>query len=954
MRSNWNVDRVHQIVSALAPERLASWRAVEDRPRAAGAVDIATGHVVFADTDYQLAGPPALGLRRTYDSGWSHRASVLGGGWSLSVDQAIWLEPGGVVWRDGDGRELLFEHAGEVGPGLQLRTPLDPARLSCISPGAFRMRDRRGRILEFETGSGGSISTLRTITRGKRSAWITHDQSDRPISLRSGTHQLQLIYEGGRLALVRLVNVRDEAFEVARYEYDSAGRLSRARGPHGADRSYTYAAGLLVSRTDRSGVASYFGYDSTGRDARCVRTWSDGGYGDRRLRYRHGATTVIDGIGASHPFEFDPLLRPTKTPHGTISYDPVQLSPTRFQGPDGHLEALLDAHGRAGTVERSDGSKEYYAYDELGRVVRFMDAGGTEEAIRYGAAGEPVERSSGDSQTLVRTNERGATELVLGDEWLEVERDGGDRVTRVLLRDEAWSVRYDELGRPAALRSPDGECGFEHNAYGHLGAMVMNGVRTSFARDGEGRLRRARLPDGDWEVERDAGGLPRLVSRPDFACELRFDSERRLTELRDRRGRRWLFERDRSGRVIEEVDFDGRVHRYGYIGTTRTTASVVEPTAQLTSATRDRGGRVVEARYGKAMVDRFTYDRAGRLITAERDGWHTRLTRDRRGAVILEEQGRDGAMDEVGVQYDARGRRRSVVSSLGARILSSWGAKGDRRLEIAAPDGSRHELRLDRRFLSADALRVPRAPDRPPVRFSAQGEVERDALGRVVAWTGPEARRYAYAYGADGLLSEIALPSGETLQYHNDPFGRRVMAATEQWQARWVWDGEVALHELSTHAPPTLFVFDPSDRAPVGKVQPGATRWLGLYQDFVSLFDPAAPDRPTTEYWPWRGGLQIDFLTGLWLGAGRAFHPRAAEPMGASALIDELFGPAARRPFTWQPRVVSMLDRASDASIERFLHRLTTPPCLDLARTPPTPWPEAVAPPAIVPRDLDV
>jgi len=945
VRTRWHVDAVHRLVSRLAPPRLASWRPLRARPIAGRGVDIQTGHVCFAETDLDLPGPPHVALTRTYVSGHAHRAGALGRGWSLSFDQAITAEPGGLVWRDGHGRELLF--MGHAAPGATLPHPLDAARLTCLGPGAYRIVDG-ARRLGFEADRPGEPARLRSIEVGAASAWITHE-GGRPTSVSVGAHRLHLGWAHGRLVAAKIELPSRQTFDYATYEYDLDGELAAVRLPHGVQRRYEYAQGLLVTRGLADGERVYFGYDGAGSDARCVRTWAHSGYDDRRLSYRYGATTVRDTDDTPHLFEHDPLYRLTSTPAGRIAYDAERLHPVQETSRAGRRVVTLDAAGRPARIVEADGAVTSFAYDDAGRVVRRVDPTGAEAHLRW-ADDALVERTGDGPRTAVRTNERGATEIVVGDEWLEVERDGARRPTRVRLRDEEWTTEYGSLGRPSVFVGPSHRRRFEHDAFGRVVAIEADGLRAAFARDGEGRLIRATLPDGDWVIERDAGGLPRLVTRPGFACELSFDRERRLTAVTDRRGRRWRFERDRAGRVVQETDFDGRAYAYRYAGASARVSTVTLPDGDRLGVYRDAGGRVTEARYGKALEERFAYDAAGRLIEARREDNVVALERDRVGNVVSEQQGEDA----VGGRHDARGRRALVVSSVGARITRSWGPRGERVIEVMAPDGSRHDVTLDRERLVTGGLDVPRAPDDPPLRYSGEGEVARDATGRIVEWRSPAGRRWEYRYGVDGLIAAVVLPGGEALTYEYDAFGRRVSARSPHFDARWIWDGGVALHELSSIAPPRMYVFDPADGSPIGRVEPGVARWLGLYQDFVSLFDPAQPDRPTSEYWPWRGGLFIDFFTGLWLGPGAAFHPRAAEPMGASTLTDELFGPTERQPFDYRPRVLGILDRASDATLSRFLRRLTTPRWLDLPRTPPAPWPEPIEPPSLWPRDLRV
>lgn len=916
---------------------------MSQRPIAGRGVDVATGHVTFVEEDLALPGPPALAIARTYVSGDADRGGPLGRGWSLSIDQRVTLEHAAFAWRDGAGRELVFLHDGAPRAGLPIGHPLDGARLVWLGRGMAQVLDGPRRLTFEALADGASELHLRSIEVGTASAWIAHE-AGLPVAVTVGALRARLAYADGRLRALSLELPAGEVLPIATYEHDREGQLARVRLPQGLERGYEYVRGLCVTRVFGDGERVHFGYDDGGPDAKCLRTWSDAGYDDRTLSYRYGASTVATASGDAGSWELDPLFRVTKSPRGTWRYDPERLAPVEARSRYGRRVAMLDAAGRPAEIRAPDGTVARYTFDDAGRVVQRVDGAGTEARVRY--AGERVVERAGDGPSVSVRDRDDATEIVVGDEWLEVERDGAGRPARVRLRDQEWRVDHDALGRPAALDGPDGRRRFAHDAYGRLVGVEVDGARASFARDAEGRLVQAVLPDGEWVIERDRGGLPRLVTRPDFACELRFDRERRLTEVIDRRGRRWVFTRDRAGRVVEELDFDHRAYGYKYAGASADVSTLVLPGGERLAVYRDAAGRVAEARYGTEVEERFAYDAAGRLVEAWREDRVVALARDRAGNVVGERQ----ANDEVGASYDACGRRALVVSSVGARITRTWGASGGRLIEVVAPDGSRHEVRLERGRLVSGALDVPRAPREPPLRFSGEGDVERDAAGRIAAWTAPDGRRWAYRYGVDGLVAHVELPGGDVLAYTYDALGRRVAATSARFDARWIWDGGVALHELSSMAPPRLYVFDPGDGAPIGRVDPGHARWLGLYQDFVSLFDPAQPDRPTSEYWAWRGGLFIDLLTGLWLGPGRAYHPRAAEPMGASTISDELFGPASLPPFEYAPRVLSTLERASDAELSRFLHRLTTPAWLELPRTPPAPWPAPIEPPSLWPE----
>jgi hypothetical protein len=76
--------------------------------------------------------------------------------------------------------------------------------------------------------------------------------------------------------------------------------------------------------------------------------------------------------------------------------------------------------------------------------------------------------------------------------------------------------------------------------------------------------------------------------------------------------------------------------------------------------------------------------------------------------------------------------------------------------------------------------------------------------------------------------------------------------------------------------------------------------------------------------------------------------------MGIGTVMDELFGITERRTFDYRPRVASILERAGDETLALFVRRLTTPPWLDLPRTPPVPWPQPIEAPRVVPANVRV
>jgi hypothetical protein len=96
-------------------------------------VDVTTGRVLTDAVDWELPGPLPLTFERNYTSNLSDQGSVLGYGWSHSLDLAVWTEPGQVVFRAEDGREIEFDVTGlpnqSLTPGDELYHPVDQLTL---------------------------------------------------------------------------------------------------------------------------------------------------------------------------------------------------------------------------------------------------------------------------------------------------------------------------------------------------------------------------------------------------------------------------------------------------------------------------------------------------------------------------------------------------------------------------------------------------------------------------------------------------------------------------------------------------------------------------------------------------------------------------------------------------------------------------------------------------------
>ena len=66
----------------------------------------------------------------------------------------------------------------------------------------------------------------------------------------------------------------------------------------------------------------------------------------------------------------------------------------------------------------------------------------------------------------------------------------------------------------------------------------------------------------------------------------------------------------------------------------------------------------------------------------------------------------------------------------------------------------------------------------------------------------PDGTRWTYDWNANGFLTKVTRPDGREVTFAYDPLGRRIRKQYGRKVTRWVWDGNVPLHEWREDLPP--------------------------------------------------------------------------------------------------------------------------------------------------------
>jgi RHS repeat-associated protein len=905
-------------------------------------IDVATGRVFTSATDFALPGPLPLVFERTYFSSWSHRDGSLGFGWSHSLDQALWFEPGSAVYRNAEGQEIVFVLETGESPELEREFFDGISRNTLVRErNGWRVITAEGLVHHFTRieGGGAILGVVRTTTRNPDVATIYG--YDRDGRLREVTDSagrvVRFEHNGhGRMARILLPDPAGPGWVPhAEFVYSDDGLLLEARNAYGHATRYGYDGRLMVEESDRNGVTFYWIYDGRGSTAHCVRTWGVAGSDiiynqkiDYDLRNRNTLVTdsynnktlykmspagavveVIDALGGTTAREYDDDLQlvletdaaGNRTKH---VYGPRgQLAMTIF--PDGsqtvnkydpHFPELVKLHQtEAGAVWR-------FQYDTRGQL---LEARGPEP--------DSFQRYEWEAGRVKATIEASGarTEVVERDRW----------GNPVLLRLSAGALvqrEYDCRGRVVALVNPYG--GRERREYDRLDRLAAihegDGNPRRLSYDAEGnllevtdRLSTSRFTYTNWNklASREDGAGP---GRAGDTIRFVWGQEGELREIRNERNHDHRFFYDPCLRLEREVGFDLQETRYMRDAAGQVTR-VEKPAAGVhTDLTMDSRGRVTAVVHSDGSWSRFAYRKDGELMEAANEVANVRFKKDGLGRVLSE------AVDDVEIRsFHTAGQRTRIESTLGAafdlgrdptgnltslsvgfpeqgwaktlsieydevglearRVLpggvtADWhhdqqGRPTRQTVSGPAATWSRdYHWAFDDRITRIDDTRfgtttydhdprgrliaehhngqtlhraldevgnVFRTPDRSDRRYVRGGIIRNDGdvtftfdrMGRMVERNLPDGTSWRYRWDGAGMLREVVRPDGLAVKYAYDALGRRISKKVGDVETRWVWDGDLMLHETTGQATVT-WCYEPETFTPLARLESGGVR----------------------------------------------------------------------------------------------------------------------------------
>ena len=643
---------------------------------------------------------------------------------------------------------------------------------------------------------------------------------------------------------------------ITRQQYNGYQELEVTVNPEGYTRKTSYNEfGQPVRITDENGEDTFLSYDGKrnlvllctpggkqlswdydGMDRVVSRTTLSGE--TVKYTYEGGVLhTITDGQGRVYTLTFN---------------DRYDLELLRF--PNG-LFRRWEYDGRGRLIQAVDvkGNATRYAYDRADNLIRLEEPDGNVHRFEYDAMGNMVHATDNIREVkftygalgVLKSREQERHRITFGyNSELQLRRIGNEA-------GDNYFFELDGLGQVVT------EIGFD-------------GLRREYERDGAGRVTRVNRPGDKW-TEYLYDGLDNILKEEQYDGEVSlytYDKDGMLVKAENSENL-LEFTRDRkTGQIIEEKQGEYTVNR-----------------------TYDSEGNCTRITSSLGADIRHTYDREGNLQTMQAgESWQASWVRDNTG---LEVQRTFSGGVTVRTERDCFGREvhKSVRSGgiekgayryqwgIANRLLSK---ENDLTGTVTRYDYDRFDFLIRQETMQGSETdviyRVPdfvgnlfETPDKKDRKYGAGGKLLEDQdcfyhyddEGNLIfrefkqlQETGVRFDRkrmekergihflatgtgWLYEWSSNGMLKKVIRPDGRPVEFRYDALGRRTAKQYFGKVTRWVWDGNVPIHEwgykvtdmqpdeeenTSSKEPTeniTTWVFEAGTFIPTAKIQDG-------------------------------------------------------------------------------------------------------------------------------------
>ncbi|WP_298738669.1 RHS repeat-associated core domain-containing protein [uncultured Chitinophaga sp.] len=595
--------------------------------------------------------------------------------------------------------------------------------------------------------------------------------------------------------------------------------VTQIKDPLGNSRFYEYTEHFEVYReVDENANASGYAYDERGNRTRIEQ--ADGSVFTFSYDAEDRLVLTSDAEGGSRTYiyykkeEHKGLLHTITAANGHVTilrYNEHNLL-SKVEDEQEHVTLLTyDEDHNLSSLTLPDGGRAGWKYDAWGRCIRSVNPLQHEQHFRYDALGR-------------------TTEVFLPNgNHIRLQYNAYEDIVEVKDKHHQVHFDYTPLGSLRMREENGAKVHFIYNKDEQLTGLVNEqGDTYRFARNDRGDIIRETGFDGlTRHYQRDATGRVIRVERPGKRwTEYEYDYSGRLTRAEHENGSWETYSYNRNGELVEasnehstlklQRDILGRVVEEWQDGYTVT--SHYGPDGRRSHIKSSLGAAIQLQRNAAGDV-------TGIKAMAEgmNDPWVTQIERNLLGLEI--ERSLPGGVTSRWT-YDNADQPESHIVSSGERTLRrrhyrwdvnqrlkqisdgitggmvkfghddfgnlAWAQYEDGQYDYRLPDkaGNLHRAQgaNDRKYAAGGKLL-----ETPDARFVYD---EEGALIKKVITAAPTVgTAWEYEWYANGLLKSVIRPDGKKVEFRYDPLGRRIEKQFNGQLTRFVWDGNVLLHE---------------------------------------------------------------------------------------------------------------------------------------------------------------
>ncbi|HEY8896456.1 MAG TPA: RHS repeat-associated core domain-containing protein, partial [Niastella sp.] len=484
---------------------------------------------------------------------------------------------------------------------------------------------------------------------------------------------------------------------------------------------------------------------------------------------------------------------------------------------DGQLEAVLETGDRKTTL----------SYDEDDNLVTVQLPQGSTAHWKYDALGRCIQTSNSDGEIR------------------NFKYDALNRLRNLYLPDgNAVQLEYNGYEEITKIKDNLTELQLEYTAMGNVKKRRWNNSELQFLYDTEERLT---------TIINEAGRhyFVNYNKRGEIISETRFDGSTRQYEL-DATGktiktlrpgnRHTRFEYDANGQVVKLEYHDGSYTLFSYDDNGNLKEAINEHCSVRIARNKDG---FVEMEQQDGYTIQSKYDKTGNRIHINSSlGANIQLTRNTEGQVTNMQAKMHEALWEAKIKFNKAGDE--IERILPGGLTSEWkydqsGRPGEHKVSSRGVIQSwkqytwnvneqltnifdavsqsntffKHDAAGNLVFAQyAESTVIHRTTGETGNIYETTGKGDRryntngallesdshiykyDDEGNLISKTEKATQRKTkYAWYADGMLKSVLHPDGKKVTFTYDALGRRVSKTVNGKITRWVWDGNVPLHE---------------------------------------------------------------------------------------------------------------------------------------------------------------